>query len=127
MGFVLSIDVGTTNIKAALVDENGHIVGGAKGIGMKIEGDTSGRAEHDPLKLRTALYEVCRQAINGRGQEVDCLSLTSYHFGLLLVDQAGGHVFERREHPAVTVLVPGFGEERTNLFAGGIEHRGVMQ
>ena len=89
MGFVLSIDVGTTNIKAALVDENGHIVGGAKGIGMKIEGDTSGRAEHDPLKLRTALYEVCRQAINGRGQEVDCLSLTSYHFGLLLVDQAG--------------------------------------
>ena len=89
MGFVLSIDVGTTNIKAALVDENGHIAGGAKGIGMKIEGDTSGRAEHDPLKLRAALYEVCRQAINGRGQEIDCLSLTSYHFGLVLVDQAG--------------------------------------
>ena len=87
MGFILSIDVGTTNIKAALVDEEGHIVGGAKGIGMKIEGDSTGRAEHDPLKLRSALYEVCKQAIGDHGREVECLSLTSYHFGLVLVDK----------------------------------------
>ncbi len=89
MGFLLSIDVGTTNIKAALVDENGHISGGAKGIGMKIEGDTSGRAEHDPFKLRSALYEVCKQAIGDRGAEVEGLSLTSYQFGMVLVDKAG--------------------------------------
>ena len=87
MGLILSIDVGTTNIKAALVDEEGHITGGAKSIGMKIEGDTSGRAEHDPLKLKAALYEVCKQAIGNRGQEVECLSLTSYHFGLVLLDK----------------------------------------
>ena len=87
MGLILSIDVGTTNIKAALVDEDEQIVGDAKSINMKIEGDATGRAEHDPAKLQAALLEVCRLAIGNRGQEVDCFSLTSYMFGLVLVDQ----------------------------------------
>ena len=87
MGLILSIDVGTTNIKAALVDEQDRIVGEAKIINMKIEGDASGKAEHDPLKLRAALFDVCKLAIGGRGSEVDCFSLTSYMFGVMLVDE----------------------------------------
>ena len=54
MGLILSIDVGTTNIKAALVDENGHLCGEARNVSTKIEGDATGRAEHDPQKLHAA-------------------------------------------------------------------------
>ena len=64
---ILSIDVGTTNLKAALVDERGQIVGEVKSISIKIESDALGRAEHDPLKLKNSLLEVCRLAIGARG------------------------------------------------------------
>jgi gluconokinase len=87
MGLILSIDVGTTNIKAALIDEQGHLSGDAKSINMKTEGDAPGRAEHDPLKLKTALLDICRSAIGSRGPDIECLSLTSYQFGLLLTDK----------------------------------------
>lgn len=89
MGFILSIDVGTTNIKAALVDEQGRLLGGAVSAGMKIESDARGRAEHDPLKLKAALLDVCQQAIGSKGPDIEGLSLTSYQFGLVLVDADG--------------------------------------
>ena len=87
MGLILSIDVGTTNIKAALVDEDGQIVGETKSINIKLEGDATGRAEHDPVKLKAALLDVCQLAIGSRGQDVECFSLTSYMFGLVLMDK----------------------------------------
>ena len=44
MGLILSIDVGTTNIKAALVDEDGRLCGEAKNILLLLnylsDGDT---------------------------------------------------------------------------------------
>lgn len=89
MGLILSIDVGTTNIKAALVDEDGRLCGDARNVSTNIEGDATGRAEHDPQKLQAALFEVCKLAIGGRGADVDLLSLTSYQFGLVLVDRDG--------------------------------------
>ena len=87
MGLILSIDVGTTNIKAALVDEHGGISGDVKSIGMKIEGNEPGQAEHDPIRLKSVLLEVCRQAIGHQGQAVEGFSLTSYMFGLVLADK----------------------------------------
>ncbi len=87
MGLILSIDAGTTNIKAALVDESGQVVSGVKSINIEMERDAAGSAEHDPVKLRTALLKVCKLATGNRGKEVDCCSLTSYMFGLLLVDK----------------------------------------
>ena len=88
-GCILSIDVGTTNIKAALVDEDGNIAGAVKSIGLEMEGDAAGKAEHDPQKLQKALLDVCRRAIDSRGADVDLLSLTSYQFGLVLADGEG--------------------------------------
>lgn len=89
MGLILSIDVGTTNIKAALVDEDGRLCGEARNIGTKIEGDATGRAEHDPQKLHAALLDVCRLAVGDQGADVELLSLTSYQFGLVLLDRDG--------------------------------------
>ena len=89
MGLVLSVDVGTTNIKAALVDERGRIVDEATSLNMQLDGDVSGRAEHDPAKLRRALLAICRVAIGPRGGEIERIALTSYQFGLLLVDRDG--------------------------------------
>ncbi len=95
MGLILSIDVGTTNVKAALVDEQARIVGEAKSINIRIEGDASGRAEHDPERLRAAMLEVCRLALGDRGREVERFALTSYQFGLVLVDDS--------DHPLTNV------------------------
>ena len=89
MGLILSIDVGTTNIKAALVDENGRLFGEAKNIGTKLEGDPSGRAEHDPHKLRQALLDIFQLAVGPHGQNVEGIALTSYQFGLILLDREG--------------------------------------
>ena len=89
MGLILSIDVGTTNLKAALVDEEGAILGEVSTLPMGIEGDASGRAEHDPAKLAAALLAICRLAVGNRGRDVERLSLTSYQFGLVLVDADG--------------------------------------
>lgn len=89
MGLILSIDVGTTNIKAALVDEAGRLCGEAQKAGAALESDASGRAEHDPHRLRAALLEVCQRAVGTRGGEVDMLALTSYMFGLVLLDKDG--------------------------------------
>ena len=87
MGLILSIDIGTTNVKAALVNEQGEIVGDTKNINMKMEGDASGRAEHDPAKLSAALFDVCKRAIGDKGRDIDALAMTSYMFGLLLADK----------------------------------------
>ena len=46
MGLILSIDVGTTNIKAALVDDSGQISGDVKSLNMQIEGDATGTRLH---------------------------------------------------------------------------------
>lgn len=89
MGLILSIDVGTTNIKAALVDEAGQLYGKTQKISTALESDASGRAEHDPHRLREALLEVCRRAADRHGSEIDMLALTSYMFGLVLLDQDG--------------------------------------
>ena len=87
MGLILSIDVGTTNVKAALVDERGNIVGNVQSVGTKIESDATGRAEHDPNKLAKALLEICKQVIGQRGEEIELLAMTSYMFGLVLTDK----------------------------------------
>lgn len=86
MGLILSVDVGTTNLKAALVDDEGRLAGDVAGVAMKIDGDAAGRAEHDPGTLGAALFDVCRRAVAGRGAEVEGLALTSYQFGLVLTD-----------------------------------------
>ena len=89
MGWVLSIDVGTTNLKAALVDEDGALAGTAQQLAMPVETDASGRAEHDPDRLLAGVLEVCRHALGNRGHEVDLLALTSYQFGLVLLGRDG--------------------------------------
>ena len=86
MGLILSIDVGTTNIKAALVDEAGRLDGKTQKISTALESDASGRAAHDPHRLREALLEVCRRAADQHGSEIDMLALTSYMFGLVLLN-----------------------------------------
>ena len=93
MGLILSIDVATTQVKAALVDADGCVVGGTKSATLKIEGDSTGRTEHDPDKLINALLKVCQLAIGDKGSEVEALALTSYMFGLVLTD---------RDHRALT-------------------------
>ena len=47
---ILAVDIGTTNIKAGIIDPEGNILR-AKTIELEIERDETGKAEHNPEKL----------------------------------------------------------------------------
>ncbi len=87
MGYILSIDLGTSNLKAGVVDEKGHLLCSAKRQ-IEIKRPAHGAAEHDPNSLRTILLDVCREAL---GQWKDSISLvvpSAYQFGMILYDKS---------------------------------------
>ena len=53
MGLILSIDVGTTNIKAALVDENGRLRGITERVKLRANGDGQVHDEDSGLDFPT--------------------------------------------------------------------------
>lgn len=89
MSLILSIDVGTSGTKGLLLDEALAPLGAIVSRDTPLERDASGRAEHDPSRLREAFVAVCREAIGGRGDAVGLVVVTSYQFGLVLADTRG--------------------------------------
>lgn len=85
---VLAVDVGTTNIKAGLVDGTGRMVKLVQRE-LAIERDQSGRAEHDPETLFDEFVSVCREVSHGCGDRVAALVTSTYQLGLLPVDAEG--------------------------------------
>lgn len=85
---ILSVDVGTTNIKAGIVDAGGHVLQMVQRE-LPMARDQSGRAEHDPYMLWDSFREVCRQVTEGYGAGVGALVLSAYQLSLLAVNDQG--------------------------------------
>lgn len=85
---ILSVDVGTTNIKAGIVDADGGVLRVVQRE-LPLTRDESGRAEHDPEVLWNAFREVCRQVTEGINVQVGALVLSAYQLSLLAVDERG--------------------------------------
>lgn len=85
---VLAVDVGTTNIKAGIVDAEGRVWQVAQQE-MPLIREENGRAEHDPHRLWEAFGAVARQATDGYGGRVKALVLSAYQLSLLAVDARG--------------------------------------
>ncbi|MGQ9486629.1 MAG: gluconokinase [Armatimonadota bacterium] len=85
---ILSVDVGTTNIKAGIVDAGGRVLRVAQRE-LPMTRDQSGRAEHDPHMLWGSFRDICRQVTEGYGANVSALVLSAYQLSLLAVDERG--------------------------------------
>ncbi len=83
---ILAVDVGTTNIKAGIINEEGEIL---RTIAreLEIEKDDTGKAEHNPEGLFSDFLAICREVSQGYEDKVSYLVLSSYQFGLLPVDK----------------------------------------
>ncbi len=85
MTYVLAIDVGTTNLKAAVVDSSGSVKR-ISSYELPLERPEPGAAVHDPNRLFEVLVKASREAVRGFEREVEAVVLSAYLFGLLPVD-----------------------------------------
>lgn len=85
---ILSVDVGTTNIKAGIVDAAGRVLRVVQRE-LPMARDQSGRAEHNPHMLWDSFQDICRQVTEGYGADVGALVLSAYQLSLLAVNEQG--------------------------------------
>lgn len=87
MALTLTIDMGTTNLKVGLVDEEGKIRS-LHVAAIATVSREAGTAEHDPAALRKLVMSLCKKVLkeNNR-EEVTCLVASTYQFGLMLLDE----------------------------------------
>ncbi|WP_258188455.1 FGGY family carbohydrate kinase, partial [Candidatus Hakubella thermalkaliphila] len=91
MGYLLGIDLGTTSVKAILIDENGKTFGlGSEEYPLLIP--RAGWAEQDPEKWWEVVKRVVgtvvgRSGVNGKA--ISGIGLSGQMHGLVLVDKNG--------------------------------------
>ncbi len=88
MSLALVIDVGTTNIKAGLVDPEGRVISQVN-RNLEVHRPEKGAAEHDPEEVLEYLKKIVRKTVEGNEDKVEILSLTGYQFGFLPLDEEG--------------------------------------
>jgi len=84
---VLVVDIGTTNLKAGVIDEKGKVFSYAEEE-IKLHRPEMGAAEHNPEELYAIFKKVCRIAAKGFEKNISLLVLSSYQCGFLSVDSS---------------------------------------
>ena len=87
MTLTLAIDLGTTNLKVGLVDEQGNILSVVSHplITHSIE---PGAAEHNPSEVTKLLSRMCTQLLDGVDRDqVAFVVVSTYHFGMMMLDE----------------------------------------
>lgn len=83
---ILAVDIGTTNIKAGIVEENGRILK-VKSRELPIEKDDTGKAEHNPEEVFDIFVSLVREIVSEYEDKISLLVLSSYMFGILPLDR----------------------------------------
>lgn len=84
--YIVSLDIGTTNIKAALIDSELKIV--RVGRERSPFREHGGRvSEHEPRLLLRKAEQLVRSVSKGYGGEVEALTISSYICGLIALDR----------------------------------------
>lgn len=87
MALTLAIDMGTTNLKVGLINEEGAIVS-LYSEGIKTISREPGEAEHDPEALVQLILRLCKKVLQGNTKdEVKYIVSSTYHFGLMMLDE----------------------------------------
>jgi len=83
---ILSVDIGTTYMKAGLIDYNGNILKSQR-LRMKFISDVSGKAEHDATWLSKNLFKLLKNVIDGYEKRILAIVPSTYIFGAIAVDE----------------------------------------
>src|SRR5215210_6713410 len=85
---LLGLDLGTSSVKALLMDENGDAVGEGSAP-YPVRAPRPGWAESSPEEWWVAVLEATGAAVGGRGGEVAALGLSGQMHGVVLADDGG--------------------------------------
>ncbi len=98
MALTLAIDLGTTNLKVGIINEQGEILL-VRSYPLQTNSSEPGAGEHDPEELKRLLFDVCRQVlIAPYKDQVEYVVSSTYQFGLMLLDE------QRNPITAMTLL-----------------------
>jgi len=82
---VLAIDVGTTNLKVATINESGEIIR-KYAQNMRLFQDTSGKAEQSPEELLKSITKVVRYVSKGYEDSISLIAICANGLSLVPVD-----------------------------------------
>ena len=88
MASVLAVDLGTSGLKVAVVDEAGRVRGSAS-ASLTTTFLPGGGAEQDPEVWWTELGRCARAAIADAGTDVAAVAVTSQYMSIVAIDAAG--------------------------------------
>jgi xylulokinase len=91
MGYVIGIDLGTSAVKALLVDRSGRVCGEASRPYPLLQ-ERAGYNEQDPEQWVSATIEALRELIRNSGafpEQVEGISFSGQMHGLVLLDENG--------------------------------------
>ncbi|WP_353132946.1 FGGY family carbohydrate kinase [Pseudopedobacter sp.] len=87
MAIALTIDLGTTNLKVGLVNEDGEILN-LRSVAVPVVTSTAGGAEHNPEELKKLILSLSKELLaGGIADEVKYIVSSTYQFGLMLLDE----------------------------------------
>ncbi len=86
MSLILSIDVGTTNLKAGVVNEEGKLLLVRKAR-IPVESPELGASEHHPDTLFDLLLSLSRDVVSKYQKDISMMVISTYQFGLIMLDE----------------------------------------
>jgi len=83
---ILSVDIGTTNIKCGVINDRGNVVSFGEKKQLLLR-NKDGTAEHDPEKLYSDFIYLVGKVIKGYEDRIQVISLASYQIGFIVLDR----------------------------------------
>jgi xylulokinase len=85
---VLSIDLGSSGVKVAVVDRAGAVLGHASAP-LPTTFTADGGAEQDPELWWREIGACGRRALDGRGGDVEAIAVTTQYMSIIAIDERG--------------------------------------
>ncbi|MBD0375230.1 MAG: gluconokinase [Flavisolibacter sp.] len=121
MALTLAIDLGTTNLKVGLVNEQGEILL-VRSSRLQTHSREAGAAEHDPEELKRLLFDMFREVLtDDYKDQVEYIVSSTYQFGLMMLDA------ERKPITAITLLTDIRSQQTFSDFLGAFADEDVYQ
>lgn len=87
MALTLAIDLGTTNLKVGLINEQGEMLFSCASPISTISSE-AGNAEHDPEALKALVISLCKKVLTDEYKDnVSFIVSSTYQFGLMMLDE----------------------------------------
>ena len=87
MALTLAIDLGTSNLKVGLVNQQCEILV-LRSCATRTIGTEAGAAAHDPEELKAMLFNLCLEVLTDEYKDqVAYIVCSTYQFGLMLMDE----------------------------------------